>query len=351
MSNKDVVRADSVDVGSSAPRWKRSLAGARQTTLNYRQNSFPVVVAVAALVGPIMFAGPARTYQITEVLVAVLFAVSVSFVIGMAGVPAFGNQLFYAAGAYMVAELSTGFGVTDLFIFLAASLAIGGLLGIVMSLFLRKVGGVAFGMVSMAVGQMAFLYVERSSLLGGDNGISGIDSGTLLGIPLATSAQHFAVVWFVMVCGIVAVALIARSDWGLVLRATRDSSVRASAVGIPCFRYQAVAFVIGALLSSVAGALMATTVRSVDSSMFYWTAGALPVLAGLMGGIRTVRGPVVGAVILSWIVIWVSEFTTAWLLVEGLLTLGVFMLWPEGLLGEAKGSGREAVMAFVRRGH
>lgn len=303
---------------------------------------------VAVLLGSLAWAGPAMTYQMSQLFVGVLFAVAVSFVIGMSGTPAFGNQLFYAGGAYLVAVLSTRLGVEDLVVLCVASLAFGAVLGGLTSLLLRKITGVAFGMVSLAIGQMAFVFVERSDLLNGENGISGIPSGSLLGLQLSAS-QLLTFIWVVVAFGVVAVALVARSRWGLLTRASRDSTARAAAVGIPTFRYHAVAFTLGAALSGLAGGLIATTVGTVDQSMFYWTAGAVPILAGLMGGIRTVKGPILGAVILSIVVIWVSAITTIWLLIEGVLTLGIFLIWPEGLLGEGRDSGVGTLRRLVSR--
>jgi branched-chain amino acid transport system permease protein len=156
-------------------------------------------------------------------------------------------------------------------------------------------------------------------------------------------------VWAAVVLGVVAIALVARSRFGLLTRASRDSSSRASAIGIPTFRYHAIAFTLGAAICGLAGALTSITVGTVDQDMFYWTAGAAPILAGLLGGIRTIKGPIVGAIILSIIIIWISTFTTSWLLLEGVITLGVFLIWPQGLLGEGRGSALTAARRAMKR--
>jgi branched-chain amino acid transport system permease protein len=307
-----------------------------------------IVLAVGGLLGSLALAGSATLYQINEVFVAILFAVAVSYVIGQAGTPAFGNQIFYAAGAYMTAMLSTKLQVGNQLLLLGASLAAALVLGAIISLLLRKMNGVAFGMVTLALGQMAFIYVEQNSWLGGDNGISGIGLGEIFGIQLQSAQSQLIFVWVIVVIGVTLLALLASSRWGLLTRAARDSSSRANAVGLSTFRYHAVAFIVGAALCGVAGSLTATTVGTVDTSMIYWTAGAVPILAGLMGGIRTIRGPILGAIILSFIIIWISTMTTSWLLIEGLVTLGVFLIWPRGLLGEGRGSALGAIAGAWR---
>lgn len=307
------------------------------------------VLAVAFLLWSLRFAGSALIFQFTEVLIAILFAVAVSYVMGMSGTPAFGNQLFYAGAAYLVAIMTTKFNIVNVLVLCGASILLGAVIGGLMSLLLKKITGVAFGMVALAISQMAYVYVGISDYLGSDNGLSGISAGSLFGISLIKPTYMLTFVWVVVVLGVIAIALVARSHLGLLTRASRDSASRASAIGIPTFRYQAIAFTLGAAACGLAGALTAMTVGTVDQDMFYWTAGAAPILAGLLGGIRTIKGPIVGSVILSIIIIWVSTLTTSWLLLEGAITLGVFLIWPQGLLGEGRGSGLTAARNAMGR--
>jgi branched-chain amino acid transport system permease protein len=314
--------------------------------------SEPVILSVLAvlfLAWSLRFAGSALIFQLTEMLIATLFAVGVSYVMGMSGTPAFGNQLFYAGAAYLVAIMTTRYNITDVLVLCGASIMLGVIMGGLMSLLLKKITGVAFGMVTLAISQMAYVYVGISSYLGSDNGLSGISAGTFFGSSLLDPDRMLMFVWAVVVLGVIVIALINRSRLGLLTRASRDSTSRAGALGIPTFRYHAMAFIIGAAISGLAGALTAVTVGTVDQDMFYWTAGAAPILAGLLGGIRTIKGPIVGSIILSIIVIWVSTITSSWLLLEGAITLGVFLIWPQGLLGEGTGSGLAAVRRLFRR--
>ena len=333
-----------VEVDPAAGPGRRSLTG--------KLLSEPVVlsvIAVAFLLWSLRFAGSALIFQLTEMLIAILFAVAVSYVMGISGTPAFGNQLFYAGAAYLVAIMTTRYSVTNVLELCGASILLGVVMGGILSLLLKRITGVAFGMVTLAISQIAYVYVGISGYLGSDNGLSGISAGTFFGASLLDPDRMIAFVWAVVVLGIIVIALIRRSRLGLLTRASRDSASRASAIGIPTFRYHATAFIIGAAICGLAGALTAITVGTVDQDMFYWTAGAAPILAGLLGGIRTIKGPIVGSIILSIIIIWVSTLTTSWLLLEGAITLGVFLIWPQGLLGEGTGSGLTAARRLVRR--
>jgi branched-chain amino acid transport system permease protein len=307
------------------------------------------VLAVAFLAWTMEFASSALTFQLTEVLVAILFAVAVSYVMGVSGTPAFGNQLFYAGAAYLVAIMTTRWNMSDVLLLCGASILLGVVMGGILALLLKRITGVAFGMVTLAISQIAYVYVGITDYLGSDNGLSGISAGTFFGISLLPPADMILFVWACVVLGVVVIALVRRSRLGLLTQASRDSTSRASAIGIPTFRYHAIAFILGAACCGLAGALTAISVGTVDQDMFYWTAGAAPILAGLLGGIRTIKGPIVGAIILSIITVWVSTLTTSWLLIEGVITLGVFLIWPQGLLGEGSGSGLTAARHAINR--
>jgi branched-chain amino acid transport system permease protein len=315
----------------------------------FSESAVMLVLAVLFLLWSLEFAGPALMFQLIEVLVAILFAVAVSYVMGVSGTPAFGNQLFYAGAAYLVAIMTSRYNIDNVLLLCGASILLGAVMGGLMSLLLKKITGVAFGMVALAISQIAYVYVGLSNYLGSDNGLSGISAGTFFGVSLLNPTDMLIFVWAVVVLGVIVIALVARSRLGLLTRASRDSSSRASAIGIPTFRYHAIAFVLGAAICGLAGALTAISVGTVDQDMFYWTAGAAPILAGLLGGIRTIKGPVVGAIILSIIVVWISTITTSWLLLEGVITLGVFLIWPQGLLGEGRGSALTAVRRAMKR--
>jgi branched-chain amino acid transport system permease protein len=298
------------------------------------RDSVVAVVVVASLVVPTLVFSTSLVSDSAVILGDVLFAVGVSFVIGVAGVPAFGNQLFFGAAAYVVAEIATRYGVTDDILFLLAGVAVAAILAFVFGWALKRLHGLTFGMATLAVGQLAYIFVYQTSFFAGATGISGVPLGNVLGaVQILSTRSLFVVVWVITVIAIIVVAAFSRSHYGTVLRAIRDSPVRARALGVRVSFYRVSAYVIGGAISGAAGVVAALNTGTVDPSLFYWTAGAIPVLAGLIGGIDTIIGPIVGAVIFGVVTVYVSTFTEAWLLIEGLLALGMYLVWPEGLFG------------------
>jgi branched-chain amino acid transport system permease protein len=291
-------------------------------------------LTAVSILWPLLGASQTLLYSLTQVAIAVIFTSGVAFVIGHGGVATFGNQVFFGAAAYGVAEVTTRSSISNILVLLILGLFIGAALGFLMGLILKRVGGLAFGMVTLALGQISYIYVSQSSTLGGTLGIAGIAPGTLFGLSLVSVEAQFILAWVVMVLVILAIAVVRRSRAGQVLVAARDSSSRASAVGVRVYRYRLAALVLGAGICGLAGVLSATSVETVDPSLFYWTSGAIPVLAGLIGGMATLAGPIAGALLIEYITIWVSGMTDSWLLIEGVLALGLYLMWPEGVLGD-----------------
>jgi branched-chain amino acid transport system permease protein len=317
----------------------------------YGQATVVGVVVVASLVVPTLMLSTSLVSDFAVILGDVLFAVGVSFVIGVAGVPAFGNQLFFGAAAYVVAEIATRYGVSDDVLFLLAGVAVAAVLALLFGWALKRLHGLTFGMATLAIGQLAYIFVYQTSFLAGATGISGVPLGNVFEeVQILSTRSLFVVVWVITVIGIIVIALLSRSHYGTVLRAIRDSPVRARSLGIRVSFYRVSAYVIGGALSGAAGVVAALNTGTVDPSLFYWTAGAIPVLAGLIGGIDTIIGPIVGAIIFGVVTVYVSTLTEAWLLIEGLLALGMYLVWPEGLFGTASSGRLHSLVGGLRRG-
>lgn len=295
------------------------------------------LVVSASLLVPALLLSAAGLFDASVILSDVIFAVGVSFAIGIAGVPSFGNQLFFGAAAYTVAELATRYGIHDDILFLIAGLSAGIVLAVASGWALGRLQGLTFGMATLAVGQLAYIFVYQTSFLGGANGIAGVPLGSILGVIQISSPRAFYVLsWIIAAVCVLALALTSRSHFGQTLRAIRDSPRRSRSLGIPVHRYRIIGYVIGAAASAAAGVLAAISAGTVDPSLLYWTAGAIPVLAGLVGGIATVEGPIVGGLIFGVITIYVSTYTRAWLLISGVLALAMYLAWPEGLFGRVR---------------
>jgi branched-chain amino acid transport system permease protein len=269
------------------------------------------------------------------ILVSILYTQSVSFSIGFGGVATFGNQAFYGAGGYLVAWLAINEHLQNVGLVLLIGLAAGAI-GSSLTVFLvRGQTGFVFGLLTLAIGQTVYEFVSGTGYVGGSGGYAGVARGTVFGIDLNNATAFY---WFLAILVAVITLIlygVRSSAYGRILSATRQNPIRVSTLGVPVNRYKALAVLISGGLAGIAGAMFAITYGSVDPSMFYWVAGAAPILAGILGGMRTLLGPIVGATIYGGVIYAFSLTAAIGQLYVSLIVLGLFLLMPDGVVPAA----------------
>jgi branched-chain amino acid transport system permease protein len=299
------------------------------------------ILAISAV-----FLSPFLLFIAAGILVSILYAESVSFSIGFGGVATFGNQTFFGAAGYLVAWLSLSHGVHSLLLLIVVGMAAGIVTSLATVVLVRGETGFVYGMLTLAIGQTVYSFVSGTSVFWGTGGLAGVPRGDFFGLNLNTAITYY---WFLG--GVVLVVMlglfgIRRSSFGQILSATRQNAVRAQALGVPVNRYKAVTVLISGAVAGIAGTLYAITYNSVDPSMYYWVAGAVPILAGLLGGVRTLIGPVVGATIFGGVTYAFSLDPNLGELYISLIILGLFLLMPEGIVPGVIGFGRWSIGTF-----
>ena len=288
--------------------------------------------ALAALIAAAALPLVSGNYALTvgsEIAIFVIFAASLHFLMSVGGLASFGHAAYFGLGAYGVAFLAKMAGLP-----MIVSLLLGPLLGClaaaVFGFFAVQLSGVYFAMLTLAFAQIvwsiAFQWVE---VTGGDNGILGVWPEKW-----AASPSHFY--WLSLGIAAVAVAVlrvIVFSPFGFALRATRDSPLRSEAVGINGKRIQWTAFVIAGTVAGVAGALFAYLKGSVfpDSLGISLSVDALVMV--LLGGVETVSGAVVGAIVYKALNIWLVSQTDLSKLVLGGFIVLIVVAFPKGIVG------------------
>ncbi len=264
-----------------------------------------------------------------EIAIFVIFAASLHLLMSVGGLASFGHAAYFGLGAYGVAFLAKMAGWP-----MIASLLLGPLLGGVgaalFGFFAVQLAGVYFAMLTLAFAQILWsIAFQWVAVTGGDNGILGVWPEKW-----ATSPSHFY--WLSLGIAAVVVAclrLAVFSGFGFALRATRDSPLRSEAVGINAKQIQWTAFVIAGTIAGVAGALFAYLKGSVfpDSLAIPLSVDALVMV--LLGGVETVSGAVVGAVVYKALNIWLVSQTDLSKLVLGAFIVLIVVVFPKGIVG------------------
>ena len=272
------------------------------------------------------------TVLLTDIVCFALFAVSLHFIMGPAGMVSFGHAAYFGLGAYAGALLFKKAGLPmELALVLAPFVA--GLFAVVYGWFCVRLSGVYLAMLTLAFAQISWSIVfQWDELTAGSNGLVGVwPSAWLSGKP--------AYYWMTLVlCGI-GIAILWRalfSPFGYVLRAGRDSPLRAEAIGIDLRSYQWAAFVLAGTMAGLAGSIFAFSKGSIAPSSVSIAQSTDGLVMVLLGGVETLTGPVVGAAIFTWLRDLLARETDFWRAALGLMILLIVVVFPQGLVGGLK---------------
>lgn len=298
----------------------------RPLTTNERFAMLAVLIVATALP---LFGGNYALTVGAEIAIFVVFAASLHFLMSVGGLASFGHAAYFGLGAYGVAFFAKAAGLP-----MIACLLLGPLLGLIgaaiFGFFAVQLSGVYFAMLTLAFAQIVWsIAFQWVGVTGGDNGILGVWPDAW-----ATGPVHFY--WLSLGIATLAVALlrvIVFSPFGYALRATRDSALRSEAIGINGKRIQWTAFVIAGTAAGVGGALFAYLKGSVfpDSLGISLSVDALVMV--LLGGVETVSGAVVGAIVFKALNIWLVSQTDWSKLVLGAVIVLIVVVFPKGIVG------------------
>lgn len=269
----------------------------------------------------------------TDVLVAVVFACSLYLILGPGGMTSFGHACYFGVGAYAVALAVHDLGWT-LLPALGAAVIASTALAVVFGFVCARLSGIYFAMLTLAFAQIVWSVVfQWYAVTGGDNGMIGIwPAPRITGDKLTTC--YFVLVF--AVAAAVALAAALRTPFGLVLRLTRDSPRRASAIGISAFRHRWLAFAVAGGFAGLAGGLATLVKGSVfpDAVNVNHSIDALVMI--LLGGVEGLAGPLVGASAFVSAQTAILQHTDYWRLVLGMLVIAIVLAFPKGIVGTLK---------------
>ncbi|MEY4363342.1 MAG: hypothetical protein RLZZ24_694 [Pseudomonadota bacterium] len=288
------------------------------------------VVLLAMLVLPNLSAEtPYVMVLAIDLMIAALFATSLHFIMGPAGMHSFGHAAYFGLGAYAAALLVRKLGVS-----MEASLVLGPCVAAagawVVGWFSVRLSGVYLAMLTLAFAQIAWAGVfQWDSFTGGSNGLTGV-------WPAAWLSDKQA--YYFLTLGLVggSLYLLRRflfSPFGYAMRASRDSVLRADAIGLDVQRVQWVAFIVAGFFAGVAGALFAFSKGSISPESLYVGRSVDGLVMVLLGGLQTLVGPVVGAISFTWLQDTMARTTEYWRAMLGSVILILVLLFPQGIAG------------------
>lgn len=290
-----------------------------------------MVVAIAVIAMPLITSGYPLVLM-TDIFVFALFAVSLQFLVGTSGLTSFGHAAYFGLGAYGSALLLKSAGMP-----MEAALLIGPLAATAGSMlfgwFCIRLEGIYFAMLTLAFAQIVWSVIfQWEGLTGGSNGLVGIWPAEWM----AGRTSFYYVAMVLCGLGIAAVFWLARSPFGLALRAVRDSALRSEAIGLHGPLLQWSAYALAGSLAGLAGAVYAFSKGSISPEVLGISRSVDGLMMVLLGGLDSVAGPLMGAALFTWLQDVLTRNTEYWRAVMGGIIIILVVALPGGIVSLAE---------------
>lgn len=266
----------------------------------------------------------------------VLLALGLNVAVGFAGLLDLGYAAFYAVGAYSYAILSTWFHL-DFWLALPLGGLLAGCFGFLLGVVTLRLKGDYLAIVTLGFIQIIHLVLNNwDSLTRGPKGISGIPHPQLGGFSFNRPIDYYYLILFIVISALVFIQRINRSRIGRAWVAIREDEIAAEAMGINTTRMKILAFVIGSAWAGAGGAFFAGKFGFVSPESFTFFESILILSMVVLGGLGSIPGVILGAVILIILPEMLRGFSDYRMLLFGLAMILMMAFRPEGIIGNVR---------------
>ena len=300
--------------------------------MSKRNKVFIVSVVLAVFIIMPLVVDVYITYMATIICIFVMLAVGLNILVGFSGQISLGHAAFFGIGAYTSALLMRHFGIPFWF-----SMPIGGVLaaivGFLVGLPALKVSGHYLALVTLAFGEIIqLILIHWESLTGGFTGIM-VPVPTLFGFEFSTDTSKYYLTFAITIFLVHCANNIVESRIGRALRSIKGSEVASQAMGVNLARYKLLAFIISAFYAGVAGGLYGILLAFISPEYFGLFDSILYLMMVVIGGLGSIGGSIVGAVILGILPEALRRFQDYQDFIYGAILLLSIVFMPRGLVG------------------
>jgi branched-chain amino acid transport system permease protein len=311
---------------SGAPAWLRAAA--------------PWVAAIVVIIvlPHLLTTSFGRTLLI-EMGIAIIFTVAYNMLLGETGMLSFGHAIYFGLGGYTAIHVLR-FIAAGLLFPVALLPLVGGFGGLFFGLLFgylsTRRAGTAFAMITLGLMELVVaLALIFDHLFGGEEGISGnrTSGPELFGITFGSQVQVYYLVAVWMLLSLALMRAFTRTPVGRLCNAVRDNPERVQFLGYDPAHIRLIAFAVSSFFAGIAGGLFAVNYELMAINSLGAERSALVLLMAYIGGIGSFLGPILGAVLVTFLQVALSDYTQAWLLYLGLFFVLVTLFAPNGLIG------------------
>lgn len=307
-----------------------TIAPERVTPLAMVGHALPWIVAIAYF----FFASDYLTFG-TQIMIWILFAISLDLVLGFAGIVTLGHAAFFGVGAYAAGIFSIH-AVGDPILGHLVAIAVAAVLGLITGAMILHTSGVTFLMLTLAIVSVIFEYANKAKwLTGGDDGLQGMKVNPLFGIfefnIFGTTAYVYTLVvlflWFLIAWRLV------NSPFGRSLDGIRQNPRRMRAIGTPVWWRLLAVYAISAAMAGSAGALSAHSTRFVGLEVLSLLTSGIVTVVLILGGTRRLYGAFIGAVVYFVVQDWTAKISPYfWEFIVGAMLIATVLFLEGGLM-------------------
>lgn len=291
-----------------------------------------VTLIAVAIIFPLFGSASAVTVMALGGLYAIV-AIGLNLLVGYTGKISFGHNAFMAMGAYASGILTVRYDWSPLSAMIAAAVSTG-LVAFIIGAPILRVRGHYLAMITLAFSQVVIIVSTRwTEVTGGLTGIPGVPDFAILGFSFDTKLKMYYLIWCVAIVLFLFSFRIVDSRFGRALRALGAHETAAGALGVDVVRCRIQIFVLSAVYAALAGSLYAHFLNYVNGTFFDLSVMIQLMAILVVGGIGTLWGPLVGAVLLIWVSQNLGDYAEYSQLIFGLLYGGALLFLPGGVVG------------------
>ncbi len=274
--------------------------------------------------------------------IAIIMACSLNITVGYLGQIALGDCGFMAIGAYTGALITkameasnilVGAGVPNTLRFLIATVAGGAMaavFGVLVGIPALRLRGDYLAIITLGFGEIIRVIIQNLKFAGGKGFSEGQAGQALIGI---NRLSDIYVVFWIMVLSVALLYTFIRSKYGRAIIAIRDDDIAASASGLNTTFYKVLAFTVSAFFAGIAGSIFAHYIGSLNAAAFGWLKSTEYVIMVVFGGMGSITGSIIAAIILTALPEALREFSQYRMLAYSVALILVMIFKPTGLLG------------------
>ncbi len=266
----------------------------------------------------------------------IVLALGLNIVVGQAGLLNLGYVAFYAIGAYTYAILSTTFGLS-FWPGLFAGGAVAAAFAVLLGMPTLRLRGDYFAIVTLGLGEITRIILnDWDSMTGGPNGISKIGRPVIAGYELHTTLDFYYLITVIAIITVFAIHRLIASRIGRAWIAIREDEVAAEAMGVNTYRMKLLAFVLGSAWAGIVGVFFSAKMAFVSPESFTFFESVMILCMVVLGGMGSIPGIILGALLLITIPEIFREFQDYRMLAFGVALVLMMVFRPQGLLGARK---------------